>query len=109
MIKKLLRDAEKGHLQLAKALSAKAGAQRKQETAEEAEASAHGTPAAGKALHAARAKEKAKRFGDFDLDELKDEVGRNFLHAAAAAGHPRCCAVAIKQGGVSPSVRPSVR
>ena len=52
-------------------------------------------------ISAAAAKEKLLRFGDFDLDELKDEVGRNFLHAAAAAGHAKACAVAVKQGGMA--------
>ena len=52
-------------------------------------------------ISAAAAKEKLLRFGDFDLDELKDEVGRNCLHAAAAAGHAKACAVAVKQGGMA--------
>ena len=91
MVRRLLRDAEEGHLQLAKAIIAKAKTDDKSGAAAAAAAAA-----AGRTTD----REVKSHFPPYSLDELKDEIGRNYLHVAAAAGQTRACAVVLKHGAM---------
>lgn len=99
MVRRLLRDAEEGHLQLAKAIIAKAKTD--DDKSSGAAAGAAGTMDTTPMDATPMDRNAKSHFPPHDLDELKDEVGRNYLHVAAAAGQTRACAVVLKRGAMA--------